>query len=202
MARLRWHIGGKWEGMGEGRGWSGRRAATVGGVDGHSSAVPWLCQGRAGRSRAQASPRQEKSLAKRARCRGNSVCEHQVSPALPDVHGPPSRRALAFLGSGFGGSSVSAAESAPRQLASLPNGIASLQGPSELRQGALPADCTAGRGLARPGTTVSWLPMPQHPMRLPFCYAAYRRVRRRRATASGSPTAREQSPARRLPVRV
>jgi hypothetical protein len=28
---------------------------------------PWLCQGRAGRSRARASPRQEKGLAKRAR---------------------------------------------------------------------------------------------------------------------------------------
>ena len=38
-----------------------------------------------------------------------------------------------FWGSGLGGSSVNAAESAPRQLASLPNGIASLQGPSEPR---------------------------------------------------------------------
>jgi hypothetical protein len=38
---------------------------------------------------------------------------------------------LAFLGSGFGGSLVYAAESAPRQPASLPNRIASLQGPSE-----------------------------------------------------------------------
>ena len=28
-------------------------------VDGHSSGVPWLCRGRAGRSRARASPRQE-----------------------------------------------------------------------------------------------------------------------------------------------
>jgi hypothetical protein len=36
------------------------------------------------------------------------------------------------------GEPISAAESAPRQLASLPNGIASLQGPSA-RQGALPS---------------------------------------------------------------
>lgn len=43
------------------------------------------------------------------------------------------------------------------------------------------------RGLARPETTVSWLPMPQNPTRLQFCYDAYRRVLRRRATASGSP---------------
>ena len=35
-------------------------------VGGHSSGVPWLRQGRAGRTRARASPRQEKSLAKRA----------------------------------------------------------------------------------------------------------------------------------------
>ena len=41
------------------------------------------------------------------------------------------RWALAFLGFWVGGSLVSAAESAPRQLGSLPNGIASLQGPSE-----------------------------------------------------------------------
>ena len=40
----------------------------------------------------------------------------------------PHRWALAFLGSGFGGSSVNAAESAPRQPASLQYALASLQG--------------------------------------------------------------------------
>jgi hypothetical protein len=39
--------------------------------------------------------------------------QHQ-SPAWPDVLGPPYRRALAFLGSGSASSSISAAESAPR----------------------------------------------------------------------------------------
>ena len=65
----------------------------------------------------------------------------------------PHRWALAFLGSGFGGSSVSAAESAPRQPASLQYRLASLQGPSEERQGALPSDDAADRGLARPAFT-------------------------------------------------
>ena len=46
---------------------------------------------------------------------------------------------------------------------------------------------SADRGLARPGTTVSWLPMPRHPKRLPFRHAAYRRVRRRRATGFREP---------------
>jgi hypothetical protein len=72
----------------------------------------------------------------------------------------PHRWALAFLGSGFGGSSVNAAESAPRQPMRLTDRLASLQGPSA-RQGALPSDCTADLGLARSETTVSWL--PQHP---------------------------------------
>jgi hypothetical protein len=48
------------------------------------------------------------------------------------------RWALAFLGSGFGGSLVNAAESAPRQPASLPNRIASLQGPSAGAQREVP----------------------------------------------------------------
>ena len=75
--------------------------------------------------------------------------DQRVSPALPDVHGPPSPVGFGIsrvLGSAA--PSGSAAESAPRQLASLPNGIASLQGPSA-RQGTLPSDCTADRRLAR-----------------------------------------------------
>ena len=61
------------------------------------------------------------------------------------------RWALAFLGSGFGGSSVNAAESAPRQPASLPNGIASLQGPSAGALGRVTdlAVAVAGKGKAR-----------------------------------------------------
>ena len=66
----------------------------------------------------------------------------------------PFRRALAFLGFWVGGSSISAAESAPRQPASLQNAIASLQGPSEPRQGALPADCWADPALA--AVIASW----------------------------------------------
>ena len=42
------------------------------------------------------------------------------------------RWALAFLGSGLGGSSVNAAESAPRQPVRLTDRLASLQGPSAL----------------------------------------------------------------------
>jgi len=41
------------------------------------------------------------------------------------------RWALAFLGSGLGGSSVNAAESAPHQPVRLTDRLASLQGPSE-----------------------------------------------------------------------
>jgi hypothetical protein len=44
----------------------------------------------------------------------------------PDVHGPPFRRALAFLGSGFGGSSRHTANRV-RQSISLHDGIASLE---------------------------------------------------------------------------
>ena len=47
------------------------------------------------------------------------------------------RWALAFLGSVLGGSSISAAESAPRQPVRLTDRLASLQGPSA-RQGMLP----------------------------------------------------------------
>jgi hypothetical protein len=54
----------------------------------------------------------------------------EITGPRPKVHGPPFRRALAFLGFWVRRSSV-ARESAPRQLASLPNGVASLQGPSE-----------------------------------------------------------------------
>ena len=71
------------------------------------------------------------------------------------------RWALAFLGSGFGGSSVNAAESAPRQPASLPNRIASLQGRIWSRYHARRSDgfglrfreaCRDGRALNPVGT--------------------------------------------------
>jgi len=63
----------------------------------------------------------------------------------------PNRAALAFLGSGLGGSSVNAAESTPRQPVSLQYALASLQGPSE-PCATLPTYDAADRGLARPGS--------------------------------------------------
>jgi hypothetical protein len=135
------------------------------------------------------------------RCRGSSVLRRQSFPGTAGCSWPTFTGGLWHFWVLGSAAPSSAAESAPRQLASLPNGLASLQGPSA-RQGVLPSDRAADRSLAWPGTTVAGLPMPQHPMGLPFCYAAYRRIRRRRATASGNPTAREQAPSRRLPVRV
>ena len=75
----------------------------------------------------------KKELAKRARCRGSSICETQFPRHCRMFMAHLHRWALAFLGSGFGGSSVSAAESAPRQPVRLTDGLASLQGPSEAR---------------------------------------------------------------------
>ncbi len=62
------------------------------------------------------------------------------------------RWALAFLGSGLGGSSVNAAQSAPRQPVRLTDRLASLQGPSEpCARARCRADCTDDGGLARRG---------------------------------------------------
>ena len=61
------------------------------------------------------------------------------------------RWALAFLGSGLGGSSVSAAESAPHQPVRLTDRLASLQGPSE------PASRFTRRQNNRGGCVPVWL---------------------------------------------
>ena len=75
-------------------------------VGGHSLGVPWLRQGRTGRSRARASPRQESGLAKRAQVGGDcELSRFTVSwPNRPDVHGPPSPVGFGISGSGLGGS--------------------------------------------------------------------------------------------------
>ena len=76
------------------------------------------------------------------------ICEFQSFPGTAGCSWPTFTGGLwHFWGSGFGGSSVNAAESAPRLPASLPNGIASLQGPSA---------GTSGRVAVRPIS-------PRHP---------------------------------------
>ena len=61
-------------------------------VDGHSSGVPWLCQGRAGQARAQTSPRQEIGSCETGLSWGMLwIVEINEFPGpRPDVHGPPS----------------------------------------------------------------------------------------------------------------
>ena len=69
---------------------------------------------------------------------GAIVRQHQFPQLRLDVRGPPLWRASAFLGSGFGGSFKQRGGIGTASAGSLPNGIASLQGPS-VRQGALPS---------------------------------------------------------------
>ena len=74
-------------------------------IDGHSSGVPWLRQGRAGRTRAQASPRQEIGSCETGLSWGKlwTVRFTEFPRPRPDVHGPPSPAGFGIsrvLGSG------------------------------------------------------------------------------------------------------
>ena len=101
-------------------------------VDGHGGRVS-LAQPRPHRSVAGTSfPTARKSACETGRSWGKvRLSRHRVSSSLAGCSRPTLIGGLwHFWGSGFGGSSVSAAELAPRQPVSLPNGIASLQGRS------------------------------------------------------------------------
>ena len=104
-------------------------------VDGHGWGVPWLGQGRTGRSRARASPRQEIGSCETGLSWGMLCLQRRQrfpgSGRMFMAH--PHRWALACLGSGSGSSFVSAAELAPRQPVRLADRLASLQAPSEPR---------------------------------------------------------------------
>jgi len=89
-----------------------------------------LCRGRAGQAQARASPAPKKGLSNRAEIGEARDCHVTVSPAFgQDVHGPPHRRALAFLGFWVQQAPQTTHRESPRWSITLHDGIASGEEP-------------------------------------------------------------------------